>query len=96
MVVINNPEVAQYYDELATIVNDRNLPRDRRIAAANKQELIELLVRLYEYDEDIDFREDFAWIEVGDPVLPEDIEQLIADNPSRFCREFTVIPGGKQ
>jgi hypothetical protein len=86
---IANSEVAQYHNHLTAIIVDRSISRDRRIIAAHKQKLLELFVRLYEQDEPITYEENFLWMEMGDPALPEEIEKVV-----RRCR-LSVVEGGK-
>lgn len=74
---IKNNNVRQYYEYLNGIQNNRNIDREKRIEAKKKMNTISDLVVIYEYGENLDFEEDLLWREVGNPLLPEDLENLL-------------------
>lgn len=71
---IQNKSVAEYHDYLLSIVNDRSLPRNQRMLANHKLKLLQSLVLIYEQCIGED---SLYWLEIGEPVLPEEFETMI-------------------
>ena len=73
---IKNKNVEQYRNYLIKLFNDGTIDRSTRKQIGKRIKLVELLVSIYEYGENIDI-DDFMWNEIGDPLLPEEKEQLL-------------------
>lgn len=92
---INNSHVAEYYNHLTNIINNLDIPRDERNIANHKLQLLDSLIDIYEQNISITF-EDLVLQDLGNPLLPEDKQDLASNLTADIERDkFTVVIGGK-
>ena len=72
---INNQQVKEYYDHLLRIYNNTDIPKEKRIEALYKSEVVTHMVLTYEYGEEFDPEGDLR-ISYGQHLLPEEIKEI--------------------
>jgi hypothetical protein len=85
-VKIKNPFVKEYYDYLDSVYRDTDNSERTRIEANKRMQVVENLVDIYENNYNLDF-EDLTWVEIGDPLLPEEGKVLV-DKFKKYLKDI--------